>query len=216
MLRAFNASVCQAASRRLLWRMLAVSTLAGALALTTTGIEVRAAATATGSVEVSGLSVPVQLSCPGACSFSSSATSTGAIAGVDGTTPFAAEWTQAPLAATIGYVSTCITVNTTSTWRGATVTGGSTATISGVTLVYGGTTYTNAGVTLGFQGVINEGVFASLTTIASITGGPSQIDIYLPAEGAPGAMALIPGSVMVPCPGGVQTFTASGSFLTLG
>jgi hypothetical protein len=90
------------------------------------------------------------------------------------------------------------------------------ATISGVTLVYGGTTYTNASVTLGYQGVIAEGVFAPLTTLATITGGPSRIDVYLPAEGAPGAMTLVPTTSVVPCPGGVQTFTASGTFMTRG
>lgn len=212
MRRPFHAAVCPAKSQRLLWRVLAVSTLASTLALTTTGTEVHADATAAGSVQVSGLSLPIQLSCPGGCSFASNATSTGDIAGIDGTTPFEAVWSQAPFSTSGGYVSTCLGFNL---WQNAMVTYAG-ATISAVTLTYGTTTYTNASVSLSYQAFIVEGAFAPLTLVASISGGPSQIAIPVPAGGAPGAMALTSGAVAAPCPGATVTITATGTFLTLG
>jgi hypothetical protein len=53
-----------------------------------------------------------------------------------------------------------------------------------------------------------------LTEQISIAGGPSPISVS--NLSIPGSMALVPSAPTVPCPNGTQTFTANGTFLTLG
>jgi hypothetical protein len=184
--------------------------MSGAVALGTPATAHAAVADA-GSVEVSGLPLALQLSCTVICNFPVSATSSGVISGVDGTTPFTVSWTDPPigstnLSGTIAYSSGCLNV----AWTGAALSSSS-VTISGATLTYGTGVY-SASVMLHFGGTIDPGLFVPMTNQVVITGGPSTIDIaYL---GVPGVLPTVPTSPPVSCPGGTETFTASGVFLT--
>ncbi|HXA29073.1 MAG TPA: hypothetical protein VN193_10055 [Candidatus Angelobacter sp.] len=163
---------------------------------------------------VTGLQVSVQLGCV-SCPLNFSATSSGNIAGVDGTTPYDATWTALNMSATGTYGSSCagpVTGGVPAVWTGAALQP-STATVQGVQLHYGTSTFT-ATVTLTFGGNIVEGAFVPATKQIDITGGPSPISVV--NQGIPGSMPIIPPVPTVPCPTGTQTFTANGTFLTLG
>jgi hypothetical protein len=210
---AWGAAARASHRRRLLARLLSVSFLSSVLALLSTQNVARATGADTGSVTVQGLQVTLQLDCPVSCPAPSfSATSAGDIAGVDGTQPYDAVWTSASMSGSMGYTSTCIS----QAWPGAQVSGS--ATIQGVQLRYGPSlplVTSTATVTLTFNGYIGEGAFTPLTQWITITGGPSSISVNN-FPGIPGSMALVPSAPVVLCPKGVQTFTANGTFLTLG
>jgi hypothetical protein len=166
------------------------------------------------SVHVVAMPLLVQLNCA-SCLFDVVATSSGDITGVDGTTPYEVTWTPPPvvgatnLAGTILYGSSCLNL----VWTGASLRS-STVTIQGASLRYGTSTYA-ATVTLTFLGTIVEGLFSPATSKIDINGGPIPISILVTL--GPGAMAAVrTPPVATSCPTGTQTFTASGSFLTLG
>jgi hypothetical protein len=160
-------------------------------------------------VAVTGLLVAIQLDCAG-CQLNFSATSSGEIAGFDGTTAYDATWTSLTMTATGGsYASTCVGP----AWRGAAI-APSPATIQGVQLRYGSATYASATVTLTFGGDIVAGVFAPATKQIDISAGPVAISVI--NQGIRGGLPIVPPVPTVPCGPVIQTFTADGTFLTLG
>jgi hypothetical protein len=189
---------------------MAVVAMSGTLAVCST-MTARAAQAESGSVEVSGLPLAVQLICSVSCTFPVTATSSGSISGVDGTTPFTVSWADPPvggpnLSGVISYSSSCLD----GVWTGAAV-GGSDFTITGAQLVYGTSIY-SASVTLHFGGTIEPGLFVPMTNEAKISGGPVLIDLaYL---GIPGALPIVPNGPPIACGAGTQNFTASGVFFT--
>jgi hypothetical protein len=214
--QAIHAAARARASGGMRRRSLATAGIAAVIALAATGTGARADVAVSGSVEVTALPLPLSLSCF-ACPLSVSATSSGDISGVDGTAPFDASWADPPTGGTNftvqgGYTSGCESV----AWAGATIAGGTYGVVSGVTLLYNGTTYANASVKITFLGDILEGVFAPLTQTVEIDGGPHPISLFIPVSGDPGALATVPTSPPPLCPGGTQTFSASGVFLALG
>jgi hypothetical protein len=191
-----------------------VSLLTGALTLGITGTGARAVTPESGTVHVVGLPLIVRLECA-SCSFSVLATSVGDIAGIDGSTAYEVLWPQQAgtlnnFSGTISYGSSCAAGTV---WAGAALTT-STAVVTGALLNYGGVSYP-ATVTFTFTGLIVPGAFEPVTSQVQIDGGPFRI-LFGVLRGT-GAMATVPTPpVATSCVTGTQTFTASGSFLTLG
>jgi hypothetical protein len=199
-------------SRRLLARLLAGSFLSGVLAFATTG-GVAIASGETGSVAVVGLPLAIQLECFG-CPFTPSAPSSGQISGLDGVNPYDVTWTNATLSVNGRYSSTC----SGGVWALATVDSAD-ATISGIQMRYvnaatGAVSTWAVTVRLTFTGLITAAAFEPATQQITITGGPSTISIV--NLGIAGVMPLVPSIPPPVCPNTATTFTASGTFLTLG
>lgn len=210
---AFDAVGRARTSRRMAQGSLVMAVLSATLALVSTSVPARAAAVVSGAIEVSALPLPVNLSCTG-CPLGGSASSSGDISGVDGTTAFEASWVNtgsASFSISGTYDSGCAA----DAWGGAQINGGSAATVAGVSLVYGGVTYSNASVKITFLGAITEGDFAPITETVEIDGGPHAISVFVPEAGDPGSLATVPMTPPSLCPGS-QTFSATGTFVTLG
>jgi hypothetical protein len=178
--------------------------------------EVAAAGAETGSVAVTGMQLTMQLDCGPRCPVAFSATSSGEIAGVNGTMAYGATWTSTSVSGTVWYGSSCIgplSAGVPAVWDEAIIQP-STATIQGVQLQYGTSTYSGGTVTLSFGGTIVAGALAPATTQIDIAAGPVAITVV--NQGIRGTMPIAPPIAPVPCIGSIQTFTADGTFLTLG
>jgi len=214
MLRAFNAGLRVRSSRRL-GRTVAFLMAAGTMVMVNPAT-VQAADAEAGSVEVDGLPLAINFTCSGQCPNDVTATSSGSISGVDGTSPFEVAWAAPPVGATnvaasISYSPTCLAGDVT---EGATV-NASTLVISGAQLTYGTSSIAvPATVTLYFSGLLAEGMFVPMTTEVRVVSATQTIDIAGP-HFIPGSMPAVPTSTGVSC-NGTQTFTASGTFLTAG
>jgi hypothetical protein len=157
----------------------------------------------------------VQLTCFSTCPLSAVASSSGSITGDDGASAYSVLWPGSAatavnnFSATIGYTSSCDGP----IWNGATIAAGSSATVTGALLEYGGREYA-ATVTFYFIGSMIEGEFEPDTTMVTISGGPSAMNI-VPVAGT-GAVPMIPTTPVGTCPSGTQGYLASGTFLTFG
>ncbi len=217
MRRAFIAAVRPRSPRSRL-RTLAVVVTVAIIGVAADTIGAQAATAQSGSVEVDGLALALDLACNVGCGPANVAgTSSGSISGVDGTSPFTVEWTGTPagapnLSGALYYSSGC----SGPVWDGATVEGDSFVKISGATLTYGSganVTRETASVTLYFTGDIEPGLFVPLTVEVAVVSASHNIDTLF--NGMPGSLALVPNTAPGLC-GGWQTYTASGMFLTFG
>ncbi len=216
MLGAFDAAVRPPSPMRSAARTLAVVLAVAVTGLVAGSTSAQAAEAQSGSVEVDGLALTLDLACTVICAADVTGMSSGSISGVDGTSPFTVEWTGTPggatnLAGTVYYSAGC----SGPVWDGATMTGASFVHITGATLTYGSganVTRETATVTLYFSGDIEPGLFVPFTQDVVVASASHSIDIAF--DGIPGSLATVPNTAPGLC-GGWQTYTASGIFLTL-